>query len=627
MMNAAVLTAAVAVAAATTGAAFPPFPSPPTVPSSHTHPLPLPPNAGPSWPSPGGSPFRTNAIRYSGPQFPLEHRGSTYAALMWASDGSPAASHSSPLVLELGDPEDALVWVDPSCHVLVFEIPSSSSSSSSPPSHNLPLRLLQNFSEAAARIAPHSYVPCTDSVMATEGGEGRTSLFFADRFAHVVYGLEVTRGSAPLRHLPWSPMQLPVERGFQLLTHHSPLVAAGILYLPLRYAFGTVAIRTADGLAVRVLVDNGTTGGILAGSSGLPPFSPGNEDGGAAAFAVYGGGAEGTGSDPRVLVLNTSGKVVWTADGSKVPFKALSRDDPALLFLPSSGHEGGGGHPCLLLVQQSVSEGDGSPVTLFLLNAANGTACGSWPSLGLPLPDPYADEPVIVGTPAVIDAVGDLPPPSTAAHAFLVAGNSLLHLLLSPTGLVLNATSPLGPPTAPASTAAPVVLLDAWGRGRHAVFVGTSSGALLAFRAEDVGAGPVYAYDLDRAARPDAFIGRPTVVGPYIAATEDGAVLLLVHDAGAVSDDVSSAAIVVVFPAIVPPAPYPAPPAPPSPGPARSTSAGVVLLAVVVTLAGLAGIGTLARAWIRRRRVRRELDASWYTSLGPGRGVADYETL
>jgi hypothetical protein len=594
MMNAAVLAAAVAVAAATTGA----------------------------------SPFRTNAIRYTGPRFPLEHRGSTYAALMWASDGSPAASHSSPLVLELGDPEDpdALIWVDPWCRVLVYEIPSSSSSSS-PPSHNLPLRLLQNFSEAAARIAPHSYVPCTDSVMATEGGEGRTSLFFADRFAHVVYGLDVTnpRGSAPLRHLPWSPLQLPDD--YQLLTHHSPLVAAGILYLPLRYAFGTVAIRTADGLAVRVLVDNGTTGGILAGSSGLPPFSPGNEDGGAAAFAVYGGGAEGTGSDPRVLVLNTSGKVVWTADGSKVPFKALSRDDPALLFLPSSGHEGGGGHPCLLLVQQSVSEGDGSPVTLFLLNAANGTACGSWPSIGLPLPDPYADEPVIVGTPAVIDAVGDLPPPSTAAHAFLVAGNSLLHLLLSPTGLVLNATSPLGPPTAPASTAAPVVLLDAWGRGRHAVFVGTSSGALLAFRAEDVGAGPVYAYDLDRAARPDAFIGRPTVVGPYIAATEDGAVLLLVHDAGAVSDDVSSAAIVVVFPAIVPPAPYPAPPAPPSPGPARSTSAGVVLLAVVVTLAGLAGIGTLARAWIRRRRVRRELDASWYTSLGPGRGVADYETL
>jgi len=81
--------------------------------------------------------------------------------------------------------------------------------------------------------------------------------------------------------------------------------------------------------------------------------------------------------------------------------------------------------------------------------------------------------------------------------------------------------------------AAPVILRDAWGAGRHAVAVGASDGALYLFRSNNLARGPYLDHQLSSllpassARFNNLFAG---VSGNYLAATEQGSIAAIMHN-------------------------------------------------------------------------------------------------
>ncbi len=521
-----------------------------------------------------------------------------------------------------------VLWLDPRCNLLGFPLPSGPHSSS--PSQPQPLPLALNYS--ASGDAGGSYVPCTQLTLSPASD----TVFYLERYTHKLYALAIQKkskkGATKLLGgsdegegdegdegweavpLPWSPFQLPQGDAYQPLVHHSLLAAQGSLWAPLRYVFGAYLVDTGAGKVSR-LVLNGTESipAVLAGNAGLPPFTPGNEDGAAAVFAVY---SEGTA--PPLIALNSSASIVWSAVNST--FRALARDDPVVVPLADAASASPHASAyCVVVLQQAVSGGDVSPASLFAVNATTGAACGSWPHEGLPLPDPYSREAFVVGTPAAISGAnagpsagvdGDEDAESAPASLYYVVGNHLLHLLADDKGYRVNATAALGVSGTGPSSSPPIALLHGWGQGRHVVAVGTEDGRLLAFDARDVARGPTYAYELPA---PPGFKGRPRVVGPFMAATGNGSVVLVAEDSGAgAEEDTAAAALYAVWPAILPPArSIPPPPGPPAPG--RGSAAAVGILVLVVAGALIVALGV--RRYIQRRRAREALDRSWYTSM------------
>lgn len=81
--------------------------------------------------------------------------------------------------------------------------------------------------------------------------------------------------------------------------------------------------------------------------------------------------------------------------------------------------------------------------------------------------------------------------------------------------------------------AAPVIIRDAWGAGRHAVAVGASDGALYLFRSNNLAAGPYLDHQLSSLlpstnTRFNNFFAG--VSGNYLAATEQGSIAAIMHN-------------------------------------------------------------------------------------------------
>jgi hypothetical protein len=559
------------------------------------------------WPTDGGDRYRTNSIAFTGPPHSPGERGvarSFLAAAGASGTDPPRSSHASPLITN--DPAASVLWLDPTGNVLSATVPTSASDD---------WKIDLNWTGFAAPRG--SYAPCSQLVLESDGGQG---IFFADRDEGLVYGFTFTNTKTSFTPLPWSPLRLPKDPAHQPLTHHSLNHADGLLWVPLRYEFGSLVVHTKTGDASRIEVTT-TASPVLAGSAGLPRFSPGNEDGGAHAWTVYTGGDPDT---PPIVALNASGKLAWATNPTAIDFRANSRDNPVLVAMRDAktstlGH-------CIILLQQAISEGEGSPATVFAVNATTGTSCLAWPKAGVPLPPPYGDEDYVVGTPSVYDSAVT----ATSGETFLyyVAGNALLHIRLGESGCSINATSAsLGGPGTAASTTPPILMLDAFGLHRHAVFVGTEDGRLLAFQFDDIARGPLYAYELPAPPQDKGeggkggFWGKPRVVGPYMAATSRGTVVLVTRDSAGGDDDHAAVALVAVTPANLPqgnvpppPTPTPSPPSPPPPAKkGMGAGAAILITALVLVLAGAAWrAGVVA---VRRQRARAEMDRSWYTSM------------
>jgi hypothetical protein len=432
--------------------------------------------AAASWPAAGGGRAHANAIDFTGPIPGPTDRGAVSTLLVWPGSAAEAASHGAPVLTAAG----AAAWLDPHCRLIVAEPPASPGGE---------WRLVANWTASAA--PPGSFVPCTP--MQLDDGD---VAYFADRFGSLVWGVDLSRapGGDP-EPAAWAPLRLPADPAWQPLTHHSLSAGAGLVWLPLRFTFGAVSIRAGDGAATRVEIpSHARTPPVLAGSVGLPAFSPGGADGGAVAFLVYGDGSAG--GDPAIVALNSSGDVVW-ADTS-TPAWATTRHDPVAVPVwrraPASGGGGGGGGGggdpdayCLLILRQAAA-GE-NPVTLLAVDATRGGPCLDWPPGGVTLPPPLGASAAAVGTAAAFPS----PPPGggpPVVHAYYLIGTSLVHMLIDGAGAVVNATADVAPAGSPPPDAPPVAVRGAWGPGRDGVVVGTAQGVVHVFAAGDVAAGP-----------------------------------------------------------------------------------------------------------------------------------------
>lgn len=294
-----------------------------------------------------------------------------------------------------------VLWLDPHCNLIAAELPDLFSRPTTGPVQPWPLAW--NYSGAAASW--DYYVPCTQLVL----DEGDV-VYFSNRYNHTVYGVDVSDAAVP-RHVTWSPLQLPMDPSYQPLTHHSLFVADGLLWLPLRYVFGSLVIHTGTGGYARALVPSkAETPSLLAGNCGIPQFKPGNEDGGGVAYNVY--RSDPQGGDPPLLALNTSRLVPWNA--SKTAFSAYDRGNPNMVPVFKQQQSRMQAQDadlrqqaydyCIIVVSQAViaSGASGTPATMYAIDAVTGNACMQWPDAGIPLPDPFSSEPNIVSSGAAL---------------------------------------------------------------------------------------------------------------------------------------------------------------------------------------------------------------------------------
>ena len=565
-----------------------------------------------SWPTDGGNNYRHNNVQYTSGSTLQYGKILTVPVFSDITTDIALNTHAVPLISN-----DSIFWLDKHCNLLTISLPNQQS---------IEWKITSNFSHTAAPYG--QYVPCTQSVYEPE----TNILYFGNRYFSTINAIEM---NLVPHHTPYSPIQLPTEQTFQLLTHHSIYLSQGIMYYPLRYEYGILIINLLTGEYTRVLFPIiGSLPPLLAGSTGIPAFTPGNEDGAGVVFAVYPPNDSNYSTkhsrdidyhyapfhptimdkDPysSLIAVNSSGDIIWTVNNSEIPLSITSRDDPITIDIPITDNGTSTTVSCIIILQQAILNGSNiDPAKLYAIDSITGKACLQWNNQGYILSKPYSDELYIVGTPALLP-INDM---NKSPILYYVAGHTLVQIIVHSNGMIINATSDtLGSSTSHVCTTSPILYLNGGGENKHLITVGTGDGRVLVFATDDIAKGPLYEYNLPT---PSNFRSSPRIVGPFMAGTTDGSLIFIVHEStpqspsGSVSDDYSAIAMMAIVPVVSPPEHIIPPPPPEEKGKGLRAAFIIILLGVAF---GLIGYGSYK--YYRRRRQRQlDLERSWYTSM------------
>lgn len=409
-----------------------------------------------------------------------------------------------------------VVTLDSQCNLILYDLADIDAL---PDTASLATPVVWQYSVnfTAAEGDTGGMTPCTPLVLDETG----TMVFFANPVLHHVYGFNIAAGAGDVPvPLNWSPLSYNAS----LLLGTGPAVGVTLqgnnLWLPLAESLGALIVNVSTGIASLVQFLPPSHGdSLLLGPSvalALPPSSP---HAGAVGFTLDGYSSTVL---PRLVAFLPNGTLLWVSSvADKAPLESLTEAGTLVDVV-------GRGQAATTCILAPVLDAATGLLSLCAAAPATGQPCANWPADGCVALVGEGAPPAFTwvrSSAAILPARASRSGASTIAY--YTTNTHLVEVLVTDSTAAVLSMFRLGNFTHGTS---PVLAIDAWSPGHHAVVVPLQNGTVLVFEAENIANGPMRVFHLTHTL--SSFGVRTLeVLGPYVAVSDTGTLLLLARDA------------------------------------------------------------------------------------------------
>jgi hypothetical protein len=487
---------------------------------------------GSSWTAEGGSLNHTsNAWCTAACEYDSDEPAVAYAAklgvgVFGGGDNGRLLFPSSPIVAASG----VVVVVDSSCNLLLYQTPESLDPPPADAWVGRPQWWEFSVNFTASEASTSGLSPCTTPVLDPTA----STVFFANPQTKELFGLNISRGAGNVPvPLSWSPLKLPAGLFLATGASSGASVVGDYLFLPLDDVLGALVVNIHTGTA-RASLFNGAYPGhpdpAILGPSVATAATAGAVPGGPAELAYIILGDSTAAALPRLMSIRANATAIistWNTPAAYAPQLLGAVDAITLVDVIANEAK----DLCIIAPMLNTKQ---HVLSMCAMSAFSGGPCMEWPASGcVQLVEGLAggagqssgpsvgDATFVTSTAAVIPSDKSRSG-STVVH--YVSSSHLLQVVITASTAVLTAAYPLG---SWSYGIAPLVYIDAFSPGQHAIVVALPNATVLVFDAEDFTSGPKRTFVVGRA---PGMHGSPVLVGPYMAATNNGTLLLLARD-------------------------------------------------------------------------------------------------